>query len=59
MQMAADLPKHYSKHMDAFSFIKNVPVDWSERKIINSEFLENMSQWQEKIRTQKIGMSEV
>ena len=40
MQMAADLPKHYSKHMDAFAFIKNVPVDWSERKILNSEFRE-------------------
>ena len=43
MQMAADLPKHYSKHMDAFSFIKNVPVDWSERKILNSEFREYVS----------------
>ena len=40
MQMAADLPKHYSKHMDAFAFIKNVPVDWSERKILNSKFRE-------------------
>jgi len=36
MQMAADLPKHYEKHLDAFEFIKNVPVDWSERVIINS-----------------------
>ena len=42
--------------MDAFSFNKNVPVDWSERKILNSEF-RNLSQLQEKIKIQKIGMS--
>ena len=29
--------------MDAFTFIKNVPVDWSERKILNSEFREYVS----------------
>ena len=40
MQMAADLPKHYAKHLDAFQFIKNVPVDWSERRVLNSEFRE-------------------
>ena len=40
MQMAADLPKHYSKHLEAFEFIKNVPVDWSERIILDSEFRE-------------------
>ena len=40
MQMAADLPKHYEKHLDAFEFIKNVPVDWSERIILNSSFSE-------------------
>jgi len=40
MQMAADLPKHYEKHLDAFEFIKNVPVDWSERVILNSSMSE-------------------
>ncbi|MEC7858396.1 MAG: glycoside hydrolase family 97 protein [Bacteroidota bacterium] len=40
MQMAADLPKHYEKHLDAFEFIKNVPVDWSERIILNSSMSE-------------------
>ena len=40
MQMAADLPKHYAKHLDAFQFIKNVPVDWSEKRVLNSEFRE-------------------
>lgn len=37
MQMAADLPDHYLAHPKAFEFIKNVPVDWSERKVIDSE----------------------
>ena len=40
MQMAADLPKHYEKHPEAFEFIKDVPVEWSERKIINSKISE-------------------
>lgn len=37
MQMAADLPKHYMDHPEAFEFIKNIPVDWSSKKILNSE----------------------
>ena len=35
LQMAADLPEHYAKFMDAFQFIKDVPVDWQK-----SEYLE-------------------
>lgn len=30
IQMAADLPRNYEANPDAFEFIKNVPVDWSE-----------------------------
>ena len=30
IQMAADLPEHYQKHLDAFQFIKDVPVDLLE-----------------------------
>ena len=30
LQMAADLPENYAKKMDAFQFIKDVPVDWSK-----------------------------
>ena len=30
LQMAADLPEHYAKKMDAFQFIKDVPVDWQK-----------------------------
>jgi hypothetical protein len=37
LQMAADLPKNYAKHMDAFQFIKDVPVDWDDTKIIEAE----------------------
>ena len=37
LQMAADLPENYEKHLDAFQFIKDVPVDWSATKIIEAE----------------------
>lgn len=37
MQMAADLPRHYKKHPEAFEFIKAVPVDWSDKVVLNSE----------------------
>ncbi|QYK10936.1 glycoside hydrolase family 97 protein [Shewanella mangrovisoli] len=28
IQMAADLPRNYQKHLDAFQFIRDVPTDW-------------------------------
>ncbi|WP_421795549.1 glycoside hydrolase family 97 protein [Haliscomenobacter sp.] len=34
LQMAADLPEHYQKHLDAFQFIKDVAVDWDDTKIL-------------------------
>ncbi len=37
LQMLADLPENYEKHLDAFQFIKDVPVDWSATKIIEAE----------------------
>ncbi|MEX6687328.1 glycoside hydrolase family 97 protein [Danxiaibacter flavus] len=37
LQMAADLIENYETHMDAFRFIKDVPVDWDDTKIINAE----------------------
>ena len=37
LQMAADLPEHYAEKMDAFQFIKDVPVDWSESIYIDAE----------------------
>ncbi|MDB5017315.1 MAG: glycoside hydrolase family 97 protein [Mucilaginibacter sp.] len=37
LQMAADIPDNYEKHMDAFQFIKDVAVDWDDTKIIEAE----------------------
>jgi len=37
LQMAADLPENYEKHLDAFQFIKDVPADWQETKYIEAE----------------------
>ena len=34
LQMAADTPEHYSRFMDAFQFIKDVAVDWSESRYL-------------------------
>lgn len=37
LQMAADLPEHYAEKMDAFQFIKDVPVDWSKSHYLDAE----------------------
>ena len=37
LQMAADLPENYEKHLDAFQFIRDVPVDWDDTRIIAAE----------------------
>ncbi|MBW3467247.1 glycoside hydrolase family 97 protein [Arthrospiribacter ruber] len=37
LQMAADLPENYERFMDAFQFIKDVPVDWKESKYLEAE----------------------
>ncbi len=37
IQMAADLPENYEKHMDAFQFIKDVAVDWGDTKVLAAE----------------------
>ncbi len=37
LQMAADLPENYEAHIDAFQFIKDVPVDWDDTKILGAE----------------------
>ena len=37
LQMAADLPEHYNKFMDAFQFIKDVAVDWDDSKYLEAE----------------------
>lgn len=37
LQMAADLPEIYENHLDAFQFIKDVPVDWQESIYLEAE----------------------
>jgi hypothetical protein len=37
LQMAADLPENYEKHMDAFQFIRDVAVDWDDTRILEAE----------------------
>jgi len=37
LQMAADLPEHYNKFMDAFQFIKDVAVDWDASQYLEAE----------------------
>jgi len=37
IQMAADLPENYAKFPKPFQFIKDVPVDWAETRMLNGE----------------------
>jgi hypothetical protein len=37
LQMAADLPENYNRFLDAFQFIKDVPVEWSTSKYLEAE----------------------
>ncbi len=37
LQMAADLPQNYEKHMDAFQFIKDVAIDWQKSLVLEAE----------------------
>ncbi|MDE7160075.1 MAG: glycoside hydrolase family 97 protein [Muribaculaceae bacterium] len=37
MQMACDLPDNYRRFPDAFQFIKDVPVDWSDSRYLEAE----------------------
>jgi len=36
LQMASDLPENYEKRLDVFQFIRDVPVEWSEMKVVNA-----------------------
>ena len=40
LQMAADFPENYEKHMDAFQFIKDVAVDWDKSIYLEAEPME-------------------
>jgi len=37
LQMAADLPENYNRFLDAFQFIKDVPVEWAKSKYLEAE----------------------
>jgi alpha-glucosidase len=37
IQMAADLPENYEQHLDAFQFIRDVPADWQDTRVVNGE----------------------
>jgi hypothetical protein len=37
LQMAADLPENYNRFLDAFQFIKDVPVEWANSKYLEAE----------------------
>lgn len=37
LQMAADIPENYERFMDAFQFIKDVPVDWQKSVYLEAE----------------------
>ncbi len=37
LQMAADLPENYNRFSDAFQFIKDVALDWSDSKYLEAE----------------------
>ncbi|KQB43480.1 Glycoside hydrolase 97 [Flavobacterium daejeonense] len=37
LQMAADLPENYERFADAFQFIKDVAVDWSDSRYLEAE----------------------
>jgi alpha-glucosidase len=36
VQMAADLPENYEKHLDAFQFIRDVPADWEQSRTLQA-----------------------
>ena len=37
LQMAADLPENYAKYPKPFQFIKDVPTDWADTRVLNGE----------------------
>ena len=37
VQMAADLPENYAKFPKPFQFIKDVPTDWTDTRVLNGE----------------------
>jgi alpha-glucosidase len=43
LQMAADLPENYEKRLDVFQFIRDVPVDWDDTKVLQASIGDYMT----------------
>jgi len=43
LHMATDLPENYEKQLEAFQFIRDVPVDWKETRVLNAEIGEYLT----------------
>jgi hypothetical protein len=43
LQMAADLPENYEKRLDVFQFIRDVPADWSDTRILSAAIGDHLS----------------
>ena len=43
LQMAADFPENYEKHLDAFQFIKDVALDWDKSIYLEAEPMEYLT----------------
>lgn len=37
VQMVADTPENYAKYPEAFKFIRDVPTDWEDTRVLNGE----------------------
>ena len=37
LQMAVDMPEVYEAHLDAFKFIRDVPTDWEDTRVLNAK----------------------
>ncbi|NBB99614.1 MAG: glycoside hydrolase family 97 protein [Bacteroidetes bacterium] len=43
LHMAADLVEHYAPHLDALQFIKDVPVDWADTRVLEGAIGEHVT----------------
>jgi hypothetical protein len=43
LQMAADLPENYEKRPDVFQFIRDVPVDWDDTRVLEASIGDHLT----------------
>jgi hypothetical protein len=43
LQMAADLPENYEKRLDVFQFIRDVPVDWDDTRVLTASIGDHLT----------------